>query len=404
MANPPTSLSHPSIFIFTACKAPAPRLTLTKMDEDLDEAIALLSPPFSDVSAGEISDWESEDADGDFADNDGDIPMSDGADDAEATGEHKDSVTGIGLPTTDLTSSEEEEGEEEDENARYSAFTSLQMQQRHEKSEAAFAAKMEERRTRLKNSPFFGELDPELDKDFDPENLTMPEELLKNRQRQVALKILLEAWRARLGVREKGWTWYDEKTSTKAVLAIREILDKGDEELGSRPECIEYKASWEARMKRVKWWFVNTSVAIDFLSAFDIGEARFGSGMVRVEVHRFVRHDDIDECVHPNHRLSMAKWATGSGNNSSPHLYPTFRPCGCYEFRLLMKLFASSSGWPSPTSAATIKQFSDGLTAQWVGRLKAQGLYWPQGAWPSPPRAPETPLVKEKIGGEEFSF
>lgn len=121
------------------------------------------------------------------------------------------------------------------------------------------------------------------------------------------INTLLEAWWQRLGVTQDGWMKYSKKTSTKAVLKIREILEKGDLEMGIPPVVLAgSKPKWFDRVGQVKWWFTSVDLAVDFLSAYGIGKNRFGSGEVRVEVLQYTNPQK--KCSNSNHVQLTEAW------------------------------------------------------------------------------------------------
>jgi hypothetical protein len=68
-----------------------------------------------------------------------------------------------------------------------------------------------------------------------------------------AIQLLLEAWYERLGHEIDGWHKYNDKSTPHACRTIREILEKGDEELGIPIEAFPDKEEWTTGMDGLKF-------------------------------------------------------------------------------------------------------------------------------------------------------
>ena len=177
-----------------------------------------------------------------------------------------------------------------------------------------------------------------------------------------AIKLLLEAWYERMGVQDAGWTRYNEKTTPRACLTIRRILEKGDEELGIPIEALEDKQAWTTKLASIKWWFFSYSGALDFLAAYGLGPSKFGCGMVRVEM---LNYSIEGRCTYGrDHAVAMAAAREGDAK-IFPNLMPPAHPCGCYDFKLFIKKIGNSRGLPVAGDDGVQMYLSDKVTNDW---------------------------------------
>jgi hypothetical protein len=210
-----------------------------------------------------------------------------------------------------------------------------------------------------------------------------------------ALDILLWAWMVRLGVVTDGWTQYNEKSTPRACLQIRNILEKGDEEMGIPIEALENREEWIARTKDLKFWFISLTAAFDFLSAFGIGANKFGTGLVRVEVVKFSQGS---RCLFGIvHDASMQAWQEGEHNAYSGGWPPT-QPCGCYEFKLLMKTIGNARRLPTAGADATMRDVAEEVRLTWMAANVDAKFH--DGRWPI--RAEESNPGVVMFGDEPF--
>ncbi|KAM0723934.1 hypothetical protein Q7P37_000925 [Cladosporium fusiforme] len=224
-----------------------------------------------------------------------------------------------------------------------------------------------------------------------------------------AYTLLLRARFAQLGARQNGWTIYSPRTSTRACVAIREILSEGDAELCLPAHAFGVEnAAWVDRLKRVYWWFLSISAATDFLSAFGMGEYRIGSCVVRVDTLRFADDRSADfrfgdmGCPDRAHEASERAWADlvlASTRVRIP-IMPS-RPCGCVDMALMGKTLACANGWPEPLSDFTLRWIGDTLVHEWESANSSQAV------WPTRPDGKGYRPAEMRFGYEidlEFSF
>jgi hypothetical protein len=182
-----------------------------------------------------------------------------------------------------------------------------------------------------------------------------------------ALTLLLEAWWRRLGIVEGGWTRYSERNTITAIHTLREILEKGDEGLGIPIEALEDKEAWLAKLAHIKWWFFGLSIAFDFLAAYGIGSNKVGSGVSRVDFLRYSKHG---ACIHgAEHNRGMAAWhlcEIGEIGMMFPNFRPPSKPCGCYEYKLLLKTIANMNKSPAPGDERTMRYVGDRIMHDWI--------------------------------------
>lgn len=195
-----------------------------------------------------------------------------------------------------------------------------------------------------------------------------------------AIKLLLEAWYERIGIQDAGWTRYNEKTTARACRTIRQILEKGDEELGIPIEALEDKEDWTTRLASLKWWFFSYSGALDFLSVHGIGPNKIGSGMARIELLNF---SSRGRCTSGYDHLLALQASREGDAKIFPNRWPPARPCGCYEYKLFIKKLGSSRGLPMFGDERLQRALSDKITNDWkaVNReaeIEVKG--WPKNA------------------------
>jgi hypothetical protein len=222
------------------------------------------------------------------------------------------------------------------------------------------------------------------------------------RARERALELLLEAWYEKLGTRatpSDGWTKYNEKTTTSAVLKLRSILATGDTDLRipiaflSGPKQV----NWKHKLASVRFWFVSVNQAVDFLSAFGIGDSRFGSGVSRVEVLQYSLEDSGGKCLSETHHASERAWKGGL-EGWMPNEFPPVRLCPCSEYKLLMKIVGGAQKLPEPGGERAIRWMSERLTREWQKANLAAGVDVARDEWPSEVGERNMPLVLS-IGG-----
>ena len=195
-----------------------------------------------------------------------------------------------------------------------------------------------------------------------------------------AIQLLLEAWYEQIGIQDAGWTRYNEKTTPRACRMMRQILENGDEELGIPISALEGKKAWVDMLKSIKWWFFSLSVALDFLAAYGIGDKKFGSGLVRVEILNYASEG---RCISgSDHYAAMLAWKEGEAKMLPSH-FPPIRPCACYEYRLLMKTICNAKGLPAAGDERIQKTVGDQITKDWLtmnkhARFDIHG--WPTSA------------------------
>lgn len=196
-----------------------------------------------------------------------------------------------------------------------------------------------------------------------------------------AIKLLLEAWYERIGIQDAGWTRYNEKTTPRACRTIREILEKGDEELGIPIEALEDKEEWTTRLNGLKWWFFSYSTALDFLSAYGLGPNRFGSGTVRVEMLNYSSSNG--KCtLGLDHVLALQASREGDVK-IFPNRFPPRHLCGCYDYKLFIKKIGNSRKLPVVGDERLQKVVSDKITRDWMAlneeaEIGSKG--WPKSA------------------------
>lgn len=195
-----------------------------------------------------------------------------------------------------------------------------------------------------------------------------------------AIQLLLEAWYERIGIQDMGWTRYNEKTTARACRTIRQILEKGDEELGIPIEALEDKEVWIARLDSLKWWFFNLSGAFDFLSAYGIGPTKFGSGLVRVEI---LNHAKNGRCASDSdHTIALLAAREGDGK-LFPGIWPPIRPCGCYEYKLFLKAVGNARGLNVAGDEKLQALIGDKIKKDWLAANKEAAFDvnpWPRYA------------------------
>jgi hypothetical protein len=195
-----------------------------------------------------------------------------------------------------------------------------------------------------------------------------------------AVQLLLEAWYEWLGVNDDGWTRYNEKTTARACRTMREILEKGDEELGIPIEALEDREGWIRTLDSTKWWFFNLSGAYDFLAAYGIGINKFGCGHSRVEILNYCQNG---KCISgDDHGVSMLAWHQGN-NKVLPGRFPPMRPCGCYEYRLLMKTIGNAKGLPAAGDFQTLTAVGAQIANDWLAANEERAFDtngWPKSA------------------------
>jgi len=210
---------------------------------------------------------------------------------------------------------------------------------------------------------------------------TLPQLLTAARHR--ALESLLEAWFVRLGTPspppDSSWTRYSEKTTPLACLTLRQILTSGDTSLRIPIAALPAarRAFWAAKLRSVKWWFISVNTAVDFLSAFGVGETnRFGCGIARVEVLQYSRDDgNGNKCLSPEHVASEAAWRAGVGDYTMrPNAFPPVRYCPCSEYKLLMKILGGAQKLPEPGGEACIRWLGERLKRDWQAANLAGGV------------------------------
>lgn len=212
-----------------------------------------------------------------------------------------------------------------------------------------------------------------------------------------AIKLLLEAWYERVGIQDAGWTRFNQKSTIRACRAIREILEKGDEELGIPIDALEDKEQWTTKMDSLKWWFFSLNQALDYIGAYGIGDKKFGSGVVRVEV---MNYTSGGRCMYgSDHTASMVAWRE-SETRILPNHFPPMKPCGCYEFRLLMKTVANARGLPAPGDEGTIRLVADTLRRDWL--VVNRDAHFDRTGWPT--NGGGSRPAKLMLGEEEFEI
>ena len=195
-----------------------------------------------------------------------------------------------------------------------------------------------------------------------------------------AIQLLLETWYERIGIQDMGWTRYNDKTTSRACRTIRQILEKGDEELGIPAEALEDKEVWIARLDSLKWWFFNLSGAFDFLAAYGIGPQKFGSGLVRVEI---LNHARDGRCTaDADHQIALLAAREGDAK-LLPGIWPPIRPCGCYEYKLFMKTIGNARGLNAAGDERLQALIGDKIKNDWYA-ANADAAFdvngWPQYA------------------------
>ena len=214
--------------------------------------------------------------------------------------------------------------------------------------------------------------------------LTLPTLLPAARHR--ALELLLEAWFERLGTpSSNGWTRYSEKTTPGACLALRGILSKGDTHFNIPPSYLppHRHQFWTRKLRSVDFWFTSPNQAVDFLSAFGIGEARVGSGVSRVEVLQYSRKGTGGKCLSPEHHESERAWrARVEEWRAAGNSFPPLRYCPCSEYKLLMKILGNAQRLPEPGGERAIRWMSRRLTGEWQRANLARGVDVARD-WPS---------------------
>jgi len=210
-----------------------------------------------------------------------------------------------------------------------------------------------------------------------------------------AIQLLLEAWYERVGIQDMGWTRYNEKTTARACRTIREILEKGDEELGIPIEALEDKEVWVARLDSLKWWFFNLSGAFDFLSAYGIGPKKFGSGLVRVEI---LNHAKNGRCTaDADHTIALLAAREGDAK-LFPGIWPPIRPCGCYEYKLFLKTVGNARGLNVAGDEKLQGLISDKIKSDWLAANKEAAF--DDNGWPR--YAEDQKPAKVMMGEESF--
>lgn len=209
-----------------------------------------------------------------------------------------------------------------------------------------------------------------------------------------AINMLLEAWWSRLGIYDDGFTKYSDKTTPSACMTIRRILEEGDKELGIPIEALKNKRQWVLKLKLIKWWFFGPTSAFDFLSAFGIGDAKIGHETVRIEVLNYANQG---VCINPvEHNLGLLAWAK-SNSSLLPNRFPPSRPCGCYEYKLLMKTIGNAEGMPVDDRVVT--HTMEGIWMSWL--LANHGAGYSHTVWPKAAR--DSNPARIKVGGGDFS-
>jgi hypothetical protein len=133
--------------------------------------------------------------------------------------------------------------------------------------------------------------------------------------------------------------------------------------LGIPIEALEDKKGWITRLESIKWWFFSLSGAFDFLAVYGIGAKRFGSPMSRVEILNYSRNG---RCIYGgDHGVALLAWNLGN-NEVLPNCFPPMRPCGCYEYRLLMKTIGNAKSLPAAGDDQTGKALGDKITRDWL--------------------------------------
>ena len=214
--------------------------------------------------------------------------------------------------------------------------------------------------------------------------------------RQRALELLLEAWYEKLGTRSTpsdGWTKYSEKTTTLAVLTLRSILSDGDTTLNVPISCLPgpRQVYWKHKLASVNFWFTSANNAVDFLSAFGIGQGKFGSGMSRIEVLQYSLETSGGKCLSAEHHASVLTWKAGV-EHWAPNVFPPVRYCPCTEYMLLMKILAVVQKLPEPGSDASVKWISHRMVKGWQAANLQAGNDVEKG-WPSEVGKGNLPLV-----------
>jgi hypothetical protein len=211
-----------------------------------------------------------------------------------------------------------------------------------------------------------------------------------------AIQLLLEAWYERIGIQNAGWTRYNEKTTARACRTIRQILEKGDEELGIPIEALEDKQEWTTRLASLKWWFFSYSGALDFLAAHHIGQpTKIGSGMARIDL---LNHSFRGRCTSGYDHLLALQAAREGDAKMFPNRWPPARPCGCYEYKLFIKRVGNSRGLLVVGDERLQRVVSDKITNDWKEANKEAEIEvkgWPKSAEDQEP-------VRVMIGEEEF--
>lgn len=209
-----------------------------------------------------------------------------------------------------------------------------------------------------------------------------------------AINLLLEAWYQRLGIYESGFTKYSEKTTPSACMTMRRILEEGDKELGIPIEALKNKRQWTLKLKLIKWWFFGPTSAFDFLSAFGIGDTKIGHDLVRIEVLNFANQG---VCVNPiEHHLGLLAWAK-SNSSLLPNRFPPGRPCGCYEYKLLMKTIANAERMPVDDRVVT--HTMEGIWMQFL--LANHGAGYSNRVWPTD--ASQSNPARIRVGTSNFN-
>jgi hypothetical protein len=83
-----------------------------------------------------------------------------------------------------------------------------------------------------------------------------------------------------------------------------------------------------------------------------------------------------------------------------PNAWPPEKPCGCYDFKLLMKFIGNSRGMSSAWELATMKIVAEHLRETWLAANGGVPLM--QGRWPT--RAEDANPGVVKLGTEDFEI
>lgn len=88
---------------------------------------------------------------------------------------------------------------------------------------------------------------------------------------------------------------------------------------------------------------------------------------------------------------------------SLPNVFPPVKPCGCYEFKLLMNVIASTRKLQDPNSYKTIKYINDLLVKGWIETNRRAGIRL-QGNWPTDTDAAKDKPVVLALGESTFKM